>query len=100
MRDIVGMMKKAKEMQEEIATLEVTGSSGADLVSITLNGQGNMKAIKIDTSLIKAEEIEILEDLIIAAHNEAKRKIETAITQKTQGLADGLSIPPGLKLPF
>lgn len=107
MRDIMGMMKKAKEMQakmqemqEEIANLEITGSSGAGLVSITLNGQGNIKAIKIDPSLIKPEESEILEDLIMAAHNEAKAKIETAVAQKTQEMTAGLPIPPGFKLPF
>lgn len=107
MRDIMGMMKKAQEMQakmqeiqEEIASLEITGSSGAGLVSITLNGQGNIKAIKIDPSLIKPEESEILEDLIMAAHNEAKAKIETAVAQKTQEMTAGLPIPPGFKLPF
>jgi len=103
----MGMMKKAQEMQakmqeiqEEIANLESTGSSGAGLVSITLNGQGNIKAIKIDPSLIKPEESEILEDLIMAAHNEAKAKIETAVAQKTQEMTAGLPIPPGFKLPF
>ncbi|RCL00715.1 MAG: hypothetical protein JSC189_001070 [Candidatus Tokpelaia sp. JSC189] len=100
MREIMDMIKKAKEMQEEIANLEVTGSSGAGLVNITLNGQGNIKAIKIDSSLMKPEESEILEDLIIAAHNEAKAKIETAVAQKTQGLTAGLPIPPGLNLWF
>lgn len=107
MHDIMGMMKKAQEMQakmqeiqEEIANLEITGSSGAGLVSITLNGQGNIKAIKIDPSLIKPEESEILEDLIMAAHNEAKAKIETAVAQKTQEMTAGLPIPPGFKLPF
>lgn len=107
MRDIMGMMKKAKEMQakmqemqEEIANLEITGSSGAGLVSVTLNGQGNIKAIKIDPSLIKPEEGEILEDLIMAAHNEAKAKIETAVAQKTQEMTADLPIPPGFKLPF
>jgi len=103
----MGMMKKAKEMQakmqeiqEEIANLEVVGASGAGLVTVTLNGQGNLKAIKIDPSLIKPEESEILEDLIIAAHNEAKTKIETAIAKKTQDMTAGLPIPPGFQLPF
>lgn len=107
MRDIMGMMKKAKEMQakmqtmqEEIANLEVTAASGAGLVSVTMDGQGHLKAVKIDPSLMKEEESEILEDLIIAAHNEAKLKIETAIADKTQEMAAGLPIPPGFKMPF
>lgn len=107
MRDMMGMMKKAKEMQarmqkmqEEIADMEVTAQSGGGLVSVTLNGQGLIKAIKIDPSLVKPEEAEIIEDLIMAAHNEAKAKIETAIAEKTQEMTAGLPIPPGFKLPF
>jgi len=107
MRDIMGMMKKAKEMQakmqqmqEEIAVMEVTAQSGGGLVSVTLNGQGLIKAITIDPSLVKPEEAEIIEDLIMAAHNEAKAKIETAIAEKTQEMTAGLPIPPGFKLPF
>jgi len=107
MRDIMGMMKKAKEMQarmqqmqDEIASLEVAGSSGGGLVIVTLNGQGNLKSVKIDPSLLKPEESEILEDLIIAAHSEAKTKIEAAVAEKTQEMTAGLPIPPGFKLPF
>ncbi|AQS40971.1 MAG: YbaB/EbfC DNA-binding family protein [Candidatus Tokpelaia hoelldobleri] len=107
MRDMMGMMKKAKEMQarmqkmqEEIADMEVTAQSGGGLVSVTLNGQGQIKAITIDPSLVKPEEAEIIEDLIMAAHNEAKAKIETAIAEKTQEMTAGLPIPPGFKLPF
>jgi len=98
------MMKKAREiqtrMQEEIGNLQMTGTSGAGLVSLTLNGQGNLKGVKIDPSLMNPEESEILEDLIIAAHNEAKAKIETAVAQKTKDITAGLPIPPGFKLPF
>lgn len=104
MRDIMDMMKKAREiqtrMQEEIGNLQMTGTSGAGLVSLTLNGQGNLKGVKIDPSLMNPEESEILEDLIIAAHNEAKAKIETAVAQKTKDITAGLPIPPGFKLPF
>ncbi|MHC5306460.1 YbaB/EbfC family nucleoid-associated protein [Bartonella sp. LJL80] len=107
MRDMMGMMKKAKEMQakmqemqEEMANMQVTGTSGGGLVSVTLSGQGTIVGIKIDPSLVKPEEAEILEDLIMAAHNEAKAKIETAMAEKTQAMTAGLPIPPGFKLPF
>ncbi|GGA89171.1 MULTISPECIES: YbaB/EbfC family nucleoid-associated protein [Brucella] len=107
MRDMMGMLSKAKEMQakmqalqEEIAALEATGNSGGGLVSVTLTGKGVMSALKIDPSLLKEDEAEILEDLIVAAHNEAKTKIETLMTEKTQALTAGLPLPPGFKLPI
>ncbi|PRD44176.1 YbaB/EbfC family nucleoid-associated protein [Phyllobacterium phragmitis] len=107
MRDMMGMLKQAKEMQakmeamqEEIANLEATGSSGGGLVNVTLSGKGVMSTLKIDPSLLKEDEAEILEDLIIAAHNEAKTKIEALMAEKTQALTAGLPLPPGFKLPF
>jgi nucleoid-associated protein EbfC len=107
MKDLLGLMGKAKEMQakfqamqDEIATLEATGQSGGGLVSITLSGKFEMKALKIDPSLIKPDEAEILEDLILAAHNDAKNKVETIMQEKTKALTAGLPIPPGMKLPF
>ncbi|MCZ2203378.1 YbaB/EbfC family nucleoid-associated protein [Bartonella sp. A05] len=107
MRDMMGIMKKAKEMQEkmqklqdEMANLQITGTAGGGLVNVTLNGKNAITAIKIDPSLFKPEEAEILEDLIMAAHNEAKAKIETAMAEKTQSMTAGLPIPPGFKLPF
>ncbi|MBB2971999.1 YbaB/EbfC family nucleoid-associated protein [Mesorhizobium sp. RMAD-H1] len=107
MRDMMGMLKQAKEMQakmqamqEEIANLEATGTSGGGLVSVTLSGKGVMSALKIDPSLLKEDEAEILEDLIVAAHNEAKTKIEALMAEKTQALTAGLPLPPGFKLPF
>ncbi|GAA0596600.1 MULTISPECIES: YbaB/EbfC family nucleoid-associated protein [Paenochrobactrum] len=107
MRDMLGMMKQAKEMQakmkvmqEEIANLETTASSGGGLVSVTLSGKGTLSALNIDPSLMKEGEGEILEDLIIAAHNDAKAKLEAQMAEKTQALTAGLPIPPGFKLPF
>ena len=107
MKDIMGLMSKAKEMQEkaqamqeELANLEVEGTSGGDLVKITLTGKGQMRGVSIDPSLINADEIDILEDLIMAAHNDAKTKAEEATAAKTQELTAGLPIPPGMKLPF
>lgn len=107
MRDMLGMMKQAKElqakmkaMQDEIANLEATASSGGGLVTVTLSGKGTLSALRIDQSLAKEDEVEILEDLIIAAHNDAKAKLEAEMAEKTQSLTAGLPIPPGFKLPF
>ena len=106
MRDMMGMMKQAKElqskmkaMQDEIATMEASASSGGGLVTVTLSGKGVLSALKIDPSLAK-DDVEILEDLIIAAHNDAKAKLDAAMAEKTQSLTAGLPIPPGFKLPF
>jgi DNA-binding YbaB/EbfC family protein len=107
MRDLMGMMKQAKELQsrmqavqEQIAALEVTGASGAGLVEVTLTGKGIMKALKVDPSLMKPDEAEILEDLILAAHNDARAKVETRTAELAQQMTGGLSLPPGMKLPF
>ncbi len=107
MKDIMGMMGKVKEMQakmqemqEELESLEVEGSSGAGLVSVTLSGKGIMKNLVIDPSLIVPDDAEMLEDLIVAAHNDAKTKAEEMMAEKTSELTAGLPIPPGMKLPF
>ena len=103
MRDLMGMMKKAQElqskmaeMQAELEDLEVEGSSGAGMVTVKLNGKGAMRGLTIDPSLIKAEEAEILEDLIVAAHNDAKQKVETAMQEKMKEVTGGLPLPPGM----
>lgn len=107
MRDIMGMMGKVKEMQSkmeqmqaEIAALEVDGTSGGGLVTVKLNGKGEMIGVKIDPSLFKEDDVEILEDLVVAAHKDAKGKAETVAAEKTKALTAGLPIPPGFKLPF
>ena len=107
MRDLMGMMGKIKEMQdkmgtlqEEIAALQVQGTAGGGLVTVTLTGKGEMKGLKIDPSLFKEEEVEILEDLLLAAHNDAKAKVEAVMQEKTKALTSGLPLPPGMKLPF
>ncbi|MEQ1941380.1 YbaB/EbfC family nucleoid-associated protein [Mesorhizobium sp. VNQ89] len=107
MKDLLGLMGKAKEMQakfqamqEDISTLEATGVAGGGLVSVTLTGKGEMKSLKIDPSLFKEEEVEILEDLLLAAHNDAKAKVDATVQEKTRELTAGLPIPPGMKLPF
>ncbi|WP_193177801.1 YbaB/EbfC family nucleoid-associated protein [Oricola nitratireducens] len=107
MRDIMGLMSKAKEMQEkmqamqaEMETMTADGTAGGGMVTVTLNGKGALQAVKIDPSMFKEDDVEILEDLIIAAHNDAKAKIEAIIAEKTQEMTAGLPIPPGMKLPF
>ena len=107
MRDLMGMMGKVKEMQDkmaglqqEVEALEVEGTAGGGLVSVRLNGKGMMLGMTVDPSLINADEVEILEDLIVAAHNDAKGKVEAAVQEKTKELTAGLPIPPGMKLPF
>jgi DNA-binding YbaB/EbfC family protein len=107
MKDLLGLMGKAKEMQarfqamqDEIATVEAIGQSGGGLVKVTLSGKFDMKKLDIDASLFKEDDVEILEDLILAAHNDAKAKVEEIMQEKTKELTAGLPIPPGMKLPF
>ncbi len=89
-----------EQMQADIAALEIEGSSGGGLVNVTLDGKGNLKGLKIDPSLFKEDDVEILEDLIVAAHKDAKDKAEAITAEKTRELTAGLPIPPGMKLPF
>jgi nucleoid-associated protein EbfC len=105
MADFMGLMKQAAEfkskmeaMQAELDRLEVEGSAGGGLVVMTLSGKGELRNARIDDSLLKPDQKEILEDLIVAAHADAKRKLETTLQDKMQTLTGGLSLPPGLKL--
>lgn len=105
MADLMGMMGKVRELQErmekmqtELNTLEVTGVAGGGLVSVILTAKGAMKKITIDSSLLKADEKEIVEDLISAAHADAHAKAERLMEDKMKDLTGGLPIPPGLKL--
>ena len=107
MKNLGQLMKQAQEMQEKMAemqdslvAIEVEGVAGAGLVTIVLNGKGAMQRLKIDPSLVKLEDAEILEDLIIAAHNDAKSKVEMRLQEETQKLMGGLPLPPGMKFPF
>jgi DNA-binding YbaB/EbfC family protein len=85
-------------MQVELDQIEVEGTSGAGLVTVKLSGKGEMKSVKIDDSLIKPSEKEIVEDLIVAAHADARRKAEVLLQEKMKSVAGGLPLPPGLKL--
>ncbi len=105
--DFLGMMKKAEElqrnmqqMQEQLGQATVEGSSGGGLVTVTMSGKGEMKGLKIDPSLFKEDDVEVLEDLIITAHNEAKSRAEQMMQQKMAEATAGLPLPPGMKLPF
>jgi DNA-binding YbaB/EbfC family protein len=105
MADFLGMMKQAaqlqskmKAMQDELETIEVEGLSGGGLVNVRMTAKGEVKAIKIDPSLMKADEREILEDLLVTALNDARRKAEAAMQEKMQALTGGLGLPPGLGL--
>ena len=103
--DLMGMMKQAsqlqakvQEMQAELDRIEVEGTAGGGMVTVTLTAKGELKGVKLDDSLIKPEEKEILEDLLVAAHADARRKAEGVMQEKMKGLTGGLSLPPGLKL--
>jgi nucleoid-associated protein EbfC len=107
MKDLMGLMSKAKEMQakmqamqDEMETVEAEGVSGGGAVKVKLNGKGMMKSVSIDPSLVTQGEGEIIEDLVIAAHNDAKAKVEAIMAEKTKALTAGLPIPPGFKMPF
>jgi|SRR5436190_90913 len=105
MTDLMGMMKQAaqlqtkmKALQAELDTIEVEGIAGGGLVAVTLTAKGDMKRARIDPSLLKAEEREILEDLLVAAHADAKKKSEGVMQEKMKQLTGGLPLPPGLNL--
>lgn len=105
MKDLMGMMKqvgqlqaRVQQVQAELDAMEVEGQSGGGLVRVTLSGKGEMKKISIDPSLMKPAEAEILEDLIVAASQDAKVKAEGAMQSKMSEITGGLPLPPGLKL--
>jgi nucleoid-associated protein EbfC len=106
MPDFLGLMKQATEfkskmeaMQAELEQLEVEGTAGGGLVAIQLSGKGDLRGARIDQTLLKPDQKEIVEDLIVAAHADAKRKLEAMLQEKMQALTGGMALPPGLK-PF
>ena len=103
MPDFLGMMKQAAQlqskmqaMQEELGNVEVEGIAGGGLVSVRMTAKMDVKAVKIDPSLLKPEEREIVEDLLVTAFGDARRKAEAAMQEKMQSLAGGLGLPPGM----
>jgi len=105
MADLMGMMKQAAQLQSkmqalqaELDQMEIEGTAGGGMVTVTLTGKGDLKGVKLDDSLIKPGEKEILEDLLVAAHADAKRKSEAVLQDKMKALTGGLPLPPGMKL--
>ena len=107
MKNLAGLMKQASEMQEkmrrmqeELELLTVDGMSGAGLVRVTLSGKGELRAIAIDPKLMEPSETEMLSDLIVAAHADAKRHLDARTEAEMAKVSGGLNLPPGFKLPF
>jgi len=107
MKNLAGLMKQAQQMQSKMADmqskleeLELEGIAGAGLVTVTMSGKGDLRRIKIDPKVADPAETEMLEDLIVAAHTDAKRKIEAAAAEEMQKLTGGMQLPAGMKLPF
>ncbi|NLJ13084.1 YbaB/EbfC family nucleoid-associated protein [Denitrificimonas caeni] len=99
MKQAQQMQEKMQKMQEELANAEVTGESGAGLVSVVMTGRHDVRRVSIDDSLLE-EDKEILEDLIAAAMNDAVRKVEQNSQKSMAGMTDGMQLPPGFKMPF
>jgi DNA-binding YbaB/EbfC family protein len=107
MKNLGQMMKQAQqlqakmgELQAQLASIEVTGSAGGGMVNVVLSGKGDVRKVKIDPSIIDPNEVEVLEDLIVAACNDAKGKVEAQVTERMAELTGGLQLPPGLNLPI
>ncbi|WP_417482329.1 YbaB/EbfC family nucleoid-associated protein [Maricaulis sp.] len=106
MTDLMGLMKQAQAMQqkmteaqEKLAASQVIGEAGAGLVTLTLSGKGEMRALSIDPSLLDPTEGEVIEDLVMAAHNDAKRKMDALQQEVMKEAAGGLQLPPGMSMP-
>ena len=100
MKQVQAMQSKMADMQAKLEAATVTGQSGGGLVKVTLTGKGTMTALHVDASLLKVDEKEILEDLIVAAHADAKAKSETLMAEEMKSVTGGMALPPGMKLPF
>jgi len=107
MKNLSGLMKQAsqmqakmQEMQARLESIEAEGVAGAGMVKVVLTGKSEMKRVHIDPKLADPAEMEMLEDLIVAAHAEAKRKIEAIAAEEMQKVTGGMQLPPGMKLPF
>ena len=105
MADFMGLMKQAAQLQSkmqalqaELDAIEVEGTAGGGMVSVKLSAKGDLKGVTVDDSLLKPSEKEILEDLLVAAHADARRKAEGVMQEKMKSLTGGLPLPPGLNL--
>lgn len=107
MKNLGQMMKQAQQMQSKMAEMqaalenvEIAGAAGGGMVKVTMSGKGDLRKVSIDPKLAAPDEIEVLEDLIVAACNDAKQKVEAHVAEKMKELTGGISLPPGIKLPF
>ncbi|HEX4171185.1 MAG TPA: YbaB/EbfC family nucleoid-associated protein [Acetobacteraceae bacterium] len=107
MKNLSGLMKQAQQMQEKMQELqsrlegmEVQGEAGAGLVTVTMNGKGDLRQVRIDPKVIDPGDAEMLQDLIVAAHANARQKVEAAAAAEMQKVTGGMQLPPGMKLPF
>ena len=107
MKNLAGLMKQASQMQSKMAemqakmeALEIEGQSGAGMVQVTLSGKGDLKRVKLDPKLLDPAEVEMMEDLLLAAHADARRKLEAQTAEEMEKVTGGMSLPGGLKLPF
>ena len=105
MKDLMKLMQQAgqiqqrmQQLQEDLAAMEIEGVSGAGMVKVTLNGKGEMRGVRIDPNLLKPDEAEIVEDLILAAHQDARARVESTMQERMQEVTGGLPLPPGMKL--
>jgi DNA-binding YbaB/EbfC family protein len=100
MKQAQEMQAKMQEMQEKLAEIEIDGSSGAGMVSVTVSGKGDLRKVKIDPSLFDSDDAEVVEDLIVAAFSDAKRKLDERLQEEMSKLTGGLNLPPGFQMPF
>ena len=107
MKNLSGLMKQAQQMQDKLQEMQsrlesmaVQGEAGAGLVTMTMNGKGDLRQIKIDPKVIDPGDAEMLQDLIVAAHANARQKVEAAAAEEMQKVTGGMQLPPGMKLPF
>jgi DNA-binding YbaB/EbfC family protein len=107
MKNLGNMLKQAQQMQTRMQEMQakldatlVEGAAGAGMVKVTLTGKGDLKRVSIDSSLMTADDREVLEDLLVAAHADAKQKVEAQMAEEMQKATAGLNLPPGMKLPF
>ena len=107
MKNLAGLMKQAsqmqakmQEMQARLEAMEIEGAAGAGMVTVTMSGKGDLKRVKIDPTLAGPGDTETLEDLLVAAHADARRKIEAAMAEEMQQATGGMQLPAGMTLPF
>ena len=100
MKQAQEMQSKMQEMQEKLVSIEISSNSGGGLVSVTLNGKGEMRNLHIDPSLFNSDDSDVVEDLIIAAFNDAKTKVESRVAEEMTRITGGLNLPPGFNLPI